>query len=141
MKGPIICGVDQSSVAVGAVEVARHLAKQLELPLVYAYVLGEGGDTTEAEQLVHDAVTTEHAEVTIEHGHPADQLVALARARRASFLVLGNHRPRSSLLGSISADVSRRASCPVVVVPRFVEPAQFAAGAGPVAADRMRRVA
>jgi hypothetical protein len=62
-------------------------------------------------------VAPEHAELAIEHGHPADRLVALAKERQASFLVLGNHGPRSSLLGSISADVSRRATCPVVVVP------------------------
>jgi hypothetical protein len=32
-------------------------------------------------------------------------------------IVLGSTGPRSSLLGSISAEVSRRAPCPVVVVP------------------------
>ena len=32
-------------------------------------------------------------------------------------IVVGSTGPRSSLLGSISADVSRRAPCPVVVVP------------------------
>jgi hypothetical protein len=31
--------------------------------------------------------------------------------------VVGSRGPRSSLLGSISADISRRAPCPVVVVP------------------------
>jgi nucleotide-binding universal stress UspA family protein len=58
---------------------------------------------------------------TVEEGHPADGLVALARERDASFVVVGNHGPRSSLLGSISAEVSRRASCPVVVVPQGSE--------------------
>jgi Universal stress protein family len=32
-------------------------------------------------------------------------------------IVVGSTGPRSSLLGSISAEVSRRAPCPVVVVP------------------------
>jgi hypothetical protein len=36
-------------------------------------------------------------------------------------IVVGSHGPRSSLLGSISADVSRRAPCPVVVVPPGAE--------------------
>jgi hypothetical protein len=36
-------------------------------------------------------------------------------------LVVGSHGPRSSLLGSISAEVSRRAPCPVVVVPQGVD--------------------
>lgn len=117
MKGPVICGIDDSSVSLGAVEVARELAQRYELPLVYAHVLNTGADMHEPERVLHDTVAPEHAEITIEHGHPADRLVTLASERRASFLVLGNHGPRSSLLGSISADVSRRASCPVVVVP------------------------
>jgi nucleotide-binding universal stress UspA family protein len=117
VKGPVICGVDASSVAVGATEVARELAQRYQLPLLYAHVVqrGEGDDT--AYELMHEVAAPENAEVAIESGHPADRLVALALERQASFLVVGNHGPRSSLLGSISADVSRRASCPVVVVP------------------------
>jgi hypothetical protein len=36
--------------------------------------------------------------------------------RNAALIVVGSAGPRSSLLGSVSADVSRRAPCPVVVV-------------------------
>jgi hypothetical protein len=43
--------------------------------------------------------------------------VAVAEEEAASLVVVGSTGPRSSLLGSISADVSRRAPCPVVVVP------------------------
>jgi hypothetical protein len=50
-------------------------------------------------------------------GDPADRLVAAAAAEKASLIVVGSIGPRSSLLGSISAEVSRRAPCPVVVVP------------------------
>jgi hypothetical protein len=53
----------------------------------------------------------------VEAGHPADRLVAVAEDEGASLIVLGSHGPRSSLLGSVSAEVSRRAPCPVVVVP------------------------
>ena len=61
-------------------------------------------------------------ELAIERGHhPADRLVELAEQRGASFLVVGNHGPRSSALGSISADVSRRAPCPVIVVSPAAE--------------------
>jgi hypothetical protein len=56
----------------------------------------------------------------------------VATERGASFLVVGNHGPRSSLLGSISADVSRRAPCPVIVVPPTAEsPASEAGGDEP----------
>jgi nucleotide-binding universal stress UspA family protein len=112
----VICGVDDSS-AVGAVDVARELAERYDLSLVYAHVLEQGEDDEQAEALVHVMAAPEEAEVVIEQGHPADRLLTLAQERRASFLVLGNHGPRSSLLGSISADVARRATCPVVVVP------------------------
>jgi len=112
----VICGVDDSS-AVGAVDVARELAERYDLSLVYAHMLEQGEDDEQAEALVHVLAAPEQAEVVIEQGHPADRLLTLAQERRASFLVLGNHGPRSSLLGSISADVARRATCPVVVVP------------------------
>jgi hypothetical protein len=52
----------------------------------------------------------------VDVGHPADRLVAVAEKESAALIVVGSTGPRSSLLGSISADVSRRASCPVVVV-------------------------
>ena len=52
----------------------------------------------------------------VEVGHPADRLVAVAEKEAASLIVVGSTGPRSSLLGSISADVSRRAPCPVLVV-------------------------
>jgi nucleotide-binding universal stress UspA family protein len=42
---------------------------------------------------------------------------AAATKAGAAMIVVGSTGPRSSLLGSISADVSRRAPCPVVVVP------------------------
>ena len=116
MNGPVICGVDGSS-ALGAVEVARDLAERYELPLVYVHVLDEGEDGEDSEEPLREAAVPNHTEVLIARGHPADRLVALARQRQASFVVLGNHGPRSSLLGSISADVARRATCPVVVVP------------------------
>ncbi len=115
MKGPVICGVDGTS-ALGAVEVARDLAERYELPLMYVHVL-DREDDAETDEELREATPPNHTEVVIVHGHPADRLVTLARERRASFVVLGNHGPRSSLLGSISADVARRATCPVVVVP------------------------
>lgn len=118
MNGPVICGIDDSSTAVDAAAVARELAERYELPLLYVHVLDGAGGNEEAERLLRRAAAPAPADVSIESGHhPADRLVALAHERRASFLVVGNHGARSSLLGSISADVSRRAPCPVLVVP------------------------
>ena len=124
VKGPVICGIDDSNSAAGAIAVARELAQRYGLPLIYAHVLdGKGGGDAPKRRL-HEVAARAPADVAIDNGHPADRLVAFARERRASFLVVGNHGPGSSLLGSISADVSRRASCPVVVVPPTAEVAK-----------------
>ncbi len=112
--GPVICGIDESGTAAHAVPVARELASQFGAPLLYVHVVPD--DASERFELPPELREPEAGSL-VEHGHPADRLVAVARERRASFLVVGCHGPRSSLLGSISADVARRAPCPVVTVP------------------------
>lgn len=116
MSGPVICGIEDEGGAAAAA-VARELAGRYDLPLLYVHVLDGDGAVLEAERLLRDASAPGAGELAIESGHPADRLVELAGELDASFLVVGNHGPRSSLLGSISADVARRAPCPVVVVP------------------------
>jgi nucleotide-binding universal stress UspA family protein len=129
MMNPVICGVDgwdSTSGSAPAVHLARRLAEQLDEPIVFVTVVdaGAGEPAREAAaELLRHMVETSSVEAfwTVEEGHPADRLVHLARERDASFVVVGNHGPRSSLLGSISAEVSRRAPCPVVVVPQGSE--------------------
>jgi hypothetical protein len=70
-----------------------------------------------ADRLAHLCGGDGRAEWVVAVGHPADQLVAAATKTEATLIVVGSHGPRSSSLGSISAEVSRRAPCPVVVVP------------------------
>lgn len=132
---PVICGVeewDSKSGSPGAVHLARRLAGRFESPLLFVTVVEAGSDPAAreaAEELLRHTVETSsdvEASWTVESGHPADRLVELAREREASFVVVGNHGPRSSALGSISADVARRAPCPVVVVPTTVTGAEAA---------------
>jgi nucleotide-binding universal stress UspA family protein len=104
------------------VHLARQIAGRFGAPVVFATVVDADADASTREAasaLVRHAVETSDVEAswTVESGHPADRLVGLATERGASFLVVGNHGPRSSMLGSVSADVSRRGPCPVVVVP------------------------
>jgi nucleotide-binding universal stress UspA family protein len=129
VNGPVICGIEDADGAAVA-GVARELGERYGLPLLYVHVLDGGGDAQQAARLLRDAAAPTDGELAIEHGHPADRLVELATEREASFVVVGNHGPRSSLLGSISADVSRRAPCPVIVVPPAAEPAGGEVGAG-----------
>lgn len=124
MTGSIICGVDDSDSAKGAARVARELSAKLRLRLVFVRVVE---DATADEKIaaiaarLHDLAESATAVDCSAHwlvdvGHPADRLVAVAEEENAALIVVGSTGPRSSLLGSISADVSRRAPCPVVVV-------------------------
>lgn len=125
MAGAIICGVDDSTPARGAVRVARALAGILGRRLVFVRVVEPGSPESEidavAEQLRRladrEANAATEALWLVDVGHPADRLVAAATDEEASLIVLDSLGLRSSLLGSISADITRRAPCPVVVVP------------------------
>jgi nucleotide-binding universal stress UspA family protein len=117
MNGPVLCGIEDSTTPVEAVWAARELADRYGLPLAYVHVLERDGGDERAAEALRAAGVAGDAELIVEQGHAADRLVALAEEHGASFLVVSNHGPRSSLLGSVSADVSRRAPCPVLVVP------------------------
>lgn len=114
-NGAVICGVDGSRTAAKAAVAARRLADRHGLPLVYVHVVDGAGSEQRAVEGLRATGATET--LMVEIGHPADRLVSLAGEHDAAFLVVGNHGPRSSLLGSVSADVARRAPCPVLVVP------------------------
>jgi nucleotide-binding universal stress UspA family protein len=124
MTGSIICGVDDSESAKGAARVARGLSAQLGARLVFVRVVDDSspdGEITAVAARLHQLAESATevdcgARWLVEVGHPADRLVAVAETEAASLIVVGSTGPRSSLLGSISADVSRRAPCPVVVV-------------------------
>lgn len=125
MAGLIICGVDETESAKGAARVARALAGELGLELVFVRVVDENAFEAKVtaiskrlERLSDDSREVDCGAVwLVETGHPADRLVAVAKRADAAMIVVGSTGPRSSLLGSVSADVSRGAPCPVVVVP------------------------
>jgi nucleotide-binding universal stress UspA family protein len=124
MTGSIICGVDDSASAKGAARIARGLSARLGLRLVFVHVAEDGSSdekisaiATRLHRLAESATDVDcGAHWLVDVGHPADRLVATAEEENAALIVVGSTGPRSSLLGSISADVSRRAPCPVVVV-------------------------
>ena len=125
MAGAIVCGVDDSESAKRAARVARALSARLGVHLIFVRVVepnaADANASAVAERLeqlrarAHDADSG--AAWLVDAGDPADGLIAAARGAGASMIVVGSTGRRSSLLGSISADVSRRAPCPVVVVP------------------------
>jgi nucleotide-binding universal stress UspA family protein len=125
LSGVIICGVDDSASARGAARVARGLSRALGLRVVFLRALDRNAADTDvgsiAERLERLSRSVNAADSgaawAVEVGHPADALAAAAKKMDAAMIVVGSTGPRSSLLGSVSADVSRRAPCPVVVVP------------------------
>lgn len=125
MNRAIICGVDDSESAKGAARVARSLSRRLGLRVIFVRAIDHEADeanvTAIAERLERLSASVNSADCgaawSVEVGHPADALVAAAKKAQAAMIVVGSTGPRSSLLGSVSADVSRRAPCPVVVVP------------------------
>jgi len=129
VAGSIICGVDDSESAREAARVARELSSRLGLGLVFVRVVEDGLPEEKVSAIAQrlERASGAASEVDcgadwlVDVGHPADRLVAAASAHRASMIVVGSTGPRSSLRGSISAEVSRRATCPVVVVPPGAE--------------------
>jgi nucleotide-binding universal stress UspA family protein len=125
MSGGIICGIDDSESAKGAARVARALSSELGLDVIFVRVVEPdapdakvSGMAERLQQLSARASDVDcGAAWFVDAGHPADGLVAAAKGAHASLIVVGSTGPRSSLLGSVSADVARRAPCPVVVVP------------------------
>jgi nucleotide-binding universal stress UspA family protein len=125
MNGVMICGVDDSESARGAARVANALGSELGLGVIFVRAIDReaaGAEVTAvAERLERLSACVNGndfgAAWSLEVGHPADALAAAAKKAQAAMIVVGSTGPRSSLLGSVSADVARRAPCPVVVVP------------------------
>jgi nucleotide-binding universal stress UspA family protein len=138
VSGGIICGVDDSASAKGAARVARALSSELGLDVIFVGVVGPDVPDAKVSAIAGrlqelSAGTSDvdsGAARFVEAGHPADGLVAAAKRAHASLIVVGSTGPGSSLLGSVSADVSRRASCPVVVVPPGADAAVNGLGEG-----------
>lgn len=125
MPGSIICGVDDSKSAQRAARVARGLSAQLGLRLVFLRVLeADSRDETinavseRLEHLTEDATELDCGAVWhVDVGDAADRLVAIATAEKASLIVLGSQDSNSPEGGSVCGEISRRAPCPVVLVP------------------------
>ena len=113
MPDSIICGVDDSESAKGAVRVARELSARLRLPLLFMRVVDDASSeekiatvAARLHELADDATEVDcGVHWIVDVGHPADRLVAIAEEETAALIVVGSNGPRSSLLGSISADV------------------------------------
>jgi nucleotide-binding universal stress UspA family protein len=120
MTGSIICEVDNSASAREAARVARVLAGELGLGLVFVRATEEAASDPElsaiAERLeeLREGATDVDCGATwlVDTGDRADCLVDAANEKGAALIVVGSSPSRT-----ISTDLWRRAPCPVVVVP------------------------
>lgn len=135
---PVVVGVDGSPWSVDAVALAAREAQArgvglravLALPPVVDAVglvdVPDAAQVEDARALVAEAVAglaEDHPDVPVTTSvvvtHPVDAL--LAASHEASLLVVGSRGHgalRRMLLGSVSRELSQRASCPVLVVHR-----------------------
>jgi nucleotide-binding universal stress UspA family protein len=120
---------DGSESAKRAGRVARGLCSKLGLRLVFVHVAQAGSSDEKtgaiAERLHQLAESSTEVDCgalwLVDVGDPVDRLIAAAADEEASLIVVGAPESRSSLLGSVSAEITRRAPCPVVVVPAGAE--------------------
>ena len=125
MAGSIVCGIDGSESAKRAARVARALAAELGLGLIFVSVVEPNAPehkmSAVAQRLERLRAGANDADSgaawLVEVGPTGDRLVAAAAEADAAMIVMGSTGTRLSLLGSVSAYVSRRAPCPVVIVP------------------------
>jgi nucleotide-binding universal stress UspA family protein len=99
------------------VRIARALGATLGRRLVLVRVIEPGSPEKEIDAIAERLRRLTESEATadtealwlVDVGRPADRLVATATDEEASLIVLGSDGLHSSLLGIISAEVSRRA--------------------------------
>lgn len=144
MSLSLVCGIDASTHAQAALQVAAALAERLRLRLVLVHAVAtptpdlpqiarargraraERIDTLRrdsGERLLRRAAEAHglpRAEQRLERGKAAERLCAVAHEERAQLVVVGSRGHgalRAAILGSVSTAVVRKAPCPVVVVP------------------------
>lgn len=140
----IIVALDGSENAEAALPLAKQLAQSYQRPLALVrvvapvFVLGAGVEALEARREAQHAEEADahrylvemrkriaaEAPLTVETielvGPVADQLAHLAAAHHGSVLVMGTHGHsglRRVVVGSVAADVLRRATTPLIIVP------------------------
>jgi nucleotide-binding universal stress UspA family protein len=113
----IVCGVGHEE-DVRPVRVAARLARQLDLALLPVHVVPRQDDGRSGATVAGIRTLLTDRAPTIRVGEPAQQLARFANEARATMLVVGTRgrgAVRSGLFGSVSRDLARRSTIPVVV--------------------------
>ena len=134
----LVVGVDFSAASRKALDAAVALAKPLGAGLVLVHAgaplpLGSKAgaldpisqvraevDAEEAQRLAQTWGKESKAEVVARSGKAADVVLAVARERKAAYVVVGSHGRtglKRAVLGSVAEAILRASPVPVLVVP------------------------
>ena len=119
----VLCPVDLSAISERALRHAAALATWYEAKLTVLFVrTGHRVEWTERDlaAFVDSAFGTHTAHLLVADGDVVSEIVRLATALSADFVVMGTHGisgVKQLLLGSVTERVLREAPCPVLTVP------------------------
>jgi nucleotide-binding universal stress UspA family protein len=139
MVARIAVGVDGTSTAAKAVDMAAEIARRFDAEVFLltaldedsAGTVGQEVDPVELKWSDNPSVRVQHAvkathdrlartgikcSVLSDEGHPGEVLVRLAEECGADILVVGNKGMHHRLLGSVPNTVTHKAGCSVLVV-------------------------
>jgi nucleotide-binding universal stress UspA family protein len=112
----VLCGVDDTEAGTTVMTAAKAAAERAGTPLVLTHVsTSHWGANVPAFHA--DAGATERV---VEHGPPAQRILAVADGHGAELIVLGT---RAKRWGSVARHVAKRANCPVMIVGPAADPA------------------
>ncbi len=131
----IVCGFDASDDAARAASTAVEFSERMGSRLTFVHAVDRHSEVTDEEWLASEAVpvagldgygpdSSAPAPARVVAGDPADVLERVAHEEHAALIVVGTRRRgrfARVLFGSVSAALTARASCPVMVVPPGAE--------------------
>ena len=111
----VLCGVDDTEAGTAVLTAAKAAAERVRAPLVLTHVsTSHWGANVPAFKADGDAT-----ERVVEHGPPAQRILAVADGHGAKLIVLGT---RAKRWGSVARHVVKRARCPVMIVGPAADP-------------------
>ena len=127
----ILCCGDFLPGSAERVNYALALGDRVHGRVTLVEVLSEGDDSTELEQLEHEAANVVDERMHVVHvaltGSPGPEIVGLAKRIQSDLIVIGaqKHVSAAPRLGSTTAYVMAHAPCPVLIVPSFPKACQM----------------
>src|SRR3954469_15058787 len=112
----VLCGVDDTEAGTTVMAAAKAAAERAGAPLVLTHVsTSHWGANVPAFHADGDATRR-----VVEHGPPAQRILAVADGHGAELIVVGT---RAKRFNSVARHIVKRARCPVMIVGPAADPA------------------